>query len=112
MLVALIAGPMAGVRPSLLVPLALACALGVADDATDLPPALRLVVEVGIGVAAAWVIAPHDVGHVALGVVAVLVLVNAVNLLDGLDGLAAGVAALRCGRLRSSCSRARARRSR
>ena len=37
--------------------------------------------------------APHDAGHVVLGVMAVLVLVNAVNLLDGLDGLAAGVAA-------------------
>ena len=91
-LVALI-GPMTGVRSSLLIPLALACALGIADDATDLPAGLRLVVEVGIGVVAAWVVAPHDVGHVALGVVAVLVLVNAVNLLDGLDGLAAGVAA-------------------
>jgi UDP-GlcNAc:undecaprenyl-phosphate/decaprenyl-phosphate GlcNAc-1-phosphate transferase len=92
-LVALI-GPMAGVRPSLLLPLALACALGIADDVTDLPPILRLVVEVGIGVSASWVIAPHDVGHVALGIAAVLVLVNAVNLLDGLDGLAAGVVAL------------------
>jgi UDP-GlcNAc:undecaprenyl-phosphate/decaprenyl-phosphate GlcNAc-1-phosphate transferase len=91
-LVALI-GPMAGVRSSLLIPLALACALGIADDATDLPAGLRLVLEVGIGVVAAWVVAPHDAGHVVLGVIAVLVLVNAVNLLDGLDGLAAGVAA-------------------
>jgi UDP-GlcNAc:undecaprenyl-phosphate GlcNAc-1-phosphate transferase len=49
---------------------------------------------VGIGVGAAWVAAPHDAGHVALGVVAVLVLVNAVNLLDGLDGLVAGVVLL------------------
>jgi len=86
--------PVAGARPSLLVPLALACALGVADDATSLSPVLRLVVEVGIGIAAAWVIAPHDAGHVALGVVLVLVLVNAVNMLDGLDGLATAVVAL------------------
>jgi len=92
-LVALIA-PVAGARPSLLVPLALACALGIADDATDLRPALRLGAEVGIGGAAAWVAAPHDAGHVLLGVVAVLVLVNAVNLLDGLDGLAASVVGL------------------
>ena len=89
-----LAVPVAVARPSLLVPLALAGALGFADDATDLPPALRLVVEVGIGVAAAWVAAPHDAGHVLLGVLAVLVLVNAVNLLDGLDGLAAGVVTL------------------
>jgi UDP-GlcNAc:undecaprenyl-phosphate/decaprenyl-phosphate GlcNAc-1-phosphate transferase len=92
-LAALVA-PVAGARPSLLVPPALACALGFADDASELPAALRLVVEVGIGVAAAWVVAPHDAGHVALGVLAVLVLVNAVNLLDGLDGLAAAVVCL------------------
>jgi UDP-GlcNAc:undecaprenyl-phosphate GlcNAc-1-phosphate transferase len=92
-LVALV-GPVAVVRPSLLVPLLAACALGIADDATDLAPVLRLVVEVGIGVAAAWVVAPHDASHVVFGVGAVVVLVNAVNLLDGLDGLAAGVVAV------------------
>ena len=92
-LVALI-GPVAGARPSLLVPLVLACGLGIADDATDLSPPLRLTVEVGIGIAVAWVIAPHTAGYVALSVAVVLVLVNAVNLLDGLDGLAAGVAAV------------------
>ena len=92
-LVALIV-PVASARPSLLVPLGLACALGVADDATDLPPGFRIAAEVAIGVGAAWVIAPHDVGHALLGVAVVLVLVNAVNLLDGLDGLAAGVAAV------------------
>ncbi len=92
-LVALVA-PIVSARPSLLVPLALAGALGFADDATDLPPVLRLVAEVGIGLGAAWVAAPHDAGHVALGVLAVLVLVNAVNLLDGLDGLAAAVVML------------------
>ena len=92
-LVALI-GPVAGARPSLLVPLVLACGLGIADDATDLSPPLRLTVEVGIGIAVAWVIAPHTAGYVALSVAVVLVLVNAVNLLDGLDGLAAGVAAM------------------
>src|SRR6478609_3702775 len=48
-----LAGPVLGARPSLLVPLALACALGLADDATDLPPALRLAAETGIGVSAA-----------------------------------------------------------
>ncbi len=88
-----VAGPVAAARPSLLVPLALAGALGVADDATSLPPLLRLVVEIGIGVAAAWVTAPHDAGHVALGVLLVVVLANAVNMLDGLDGLATAVVA-------------------
>jgi UDP-GlcNAc:undecaprenyl-phosphate GlcNAc-1-phosphate transferase len=86
-----IAGPILGARPSLLVPLGLACALGLADDATDLRPALRLAAETGIGVSAALAVGHHDPARVVLGVVVVLVLVNALNLLDGLDGLAAGV---------------------
>ncbi|MDQ1510889.1 MAG: UDP-GlcNAc:undecaprenyl-phosphate/decaprenyl-phosphate GlcNAc-phosphate transferase [Actinomycetota bacterium] len=86
-----LAGPAVGARASLLIPLALACALGLADDATDLPPVVRLAVEVGIGVTAAIAVGHHDAGRVVLGVVVVLVLVNAMNLLDGLDGLAAGV---------------------
>jgi len=89
-LVALV-GPAVGARASLLIPLALACALGLADDATDLPPAARLAAEVGLGVTAAIAVGHHDLGRVGLGVVVVLVLVNAINLLDGLDGLAAGV---------------------
>ena len=83
-----------GARPTFLIPIALACALGLVDDRVDLPPALRLAAEAGIGAGAAWVSAPHDVGHVALGVLVVLVLINAMNLLDGLDGLAAGVAVM------------------
>lgn len=84
-------GPVLGVRASLLVPLALACALGLVDDAWGLRPSIRIAAEIGIGVSAALAVGHHDLGRVALGVVAVLVLVNAVNLLDGLDGLAAGV---------------------
>ena len=90
--VALVA-PVAGARAVDARPARARVRVGIADDATDLPPALRLAVEVGIGVAAAWVMAPHDVGHVALGMVLVLVLVNAVNMLDGLDGLATAVVA-------------------
>ena len=41
---------------ALLVPLALALALGVADDVGDLPPRLRLAGEVAVGVAAAAVV--------------------------------------------------------
>jgi UDP-GlcNAc:undecaprenyl-phosphate GlcNAc-1-phosphate transferase len=87
-------GPVAVTRPSLLLALVPAALLGLADDATDVLPAARLGVEIVIGLAAAWVAAPHDIGYVALGVVVVLVLVNAVNFLDGLDGLASSVAAL------------------
>ena len=91
---AALAGPVIAVRPSLLVPLLLATALGLADDAADVPPLARLAVELAIGVAAAWVVAPHGAGYVVLGVVVVVVLINAVNFLDGLDGLAASVAAI------------------
>jgi UDP-N-acetylmuramyl pentapeptide phosphotransferase/UDP-N-acetylglucosamine-1-phosphate transferase len=87
-------GPVVSARPSLLVPLVLAALLGLADDATDVPPALRIGAELVIGLAAAWVAAPHSLGYAALGVVVVVVLVNAVNFLDGLDGLASSVAAL------------------
>jgi UDP-N-acetylmuramyl pentapeptide phosphotransferase/UDP-N-acetylglucosamine-1-phosphate transferase len=87
-------GPVLAARPSVLLPLVLAALLGLADDATDVPPVLRIGVEVVIGLAAAWVAAPHHLGYAALGVVVVVVLVNAVNFLDGLDGLASSVAAL------------------
>src|SRR5207302_732500 len=36
---------------------------------------------------AAWMVAPHDVWHLAGALAVELVLLNAVNLLDGLDGL-------------------------
>ena len=87
-------GPVAVTRPSLLVALVPAALLGLADDAIDVPPPARIGAEILIGLAAAWVAAPHNVGYAALGVVVVLVLVNAVNFLDGLDGLAGSVAAL------------------
>ncbi len=86
-----LAGPVLRDRPSLLVPLGLACALGLIDDVAGLAPAVRLVAEAAIGVSAAIAVGHHDIGRVALGIVVVLVLVNAINLLDGLDGLAAGV---------------------
>jgi UDP-GlcNAc:undecaprenyl-phosphate GlcNAc-1-phosphate transferase len=84
-------GPVLRDRPSLLFPLGLACALGLVDDVAGLTPAIRIVAEVVIGVSAAIVVGPHGIGRIGLGVVVVLVLVNAMNLLDGLDGLAAGV---------------------
>lgn len=86
-----LAGPVLAERPSLLLPLGLACALGLVDDAAGLPPTVRLAAETGLGVSAAIAVGHHDLGRVVLGVAVVLVLVNAMNLLDGLDGLAAGV---------------------
>jgi UDP-GlcNAc:undecaprenyl-phosphate/decaprenyl-phosphate GlcNAc-1-phosphate transferase len=86
-----LAGPVAVGRPTLAVPLVLATALGLADDVAELPPGLRLVAEVGIGVTAAAVVDVRGPAGAALTVAVVVLLLNAVNLLDGLDGLASGV---------------------
>ncbi len=87
-----LAGPLAFIRPSLLAPLALLLVLGLADDLGDLPPRLRLLLELGIGlVGGAVAPAPGRVG-VLVTAAFIVGLVNAVNLLDGLDGLAGGVA--------------------
>jgi UDP-GlcNAc:undecaprenyl-phosphate GlcNAc-1-phosphate transferase len=87
-----VAGPLALERPSVLVPLGLACLLGLADDLSDVSPPLRLGFEIVVGVAAAAVVPGRGVAGALLTIAFVLVLLNAVNLLDGLDGLAAGVA--------------------
>jgi UDP-GlcNAc:undecaprenyl-phosphate GlcNAc-1-phosphate transferase len=83
-----------GSHAALLVPLGLAAALGVVDDARGVPARLRLIGELGVGAAVAAVV-PVRFGGLfgALAVVlAVVVLINAVNMLDGLDALACGVA--------------------
>jgi UDP-GlcNAc:undecaprenyl-phosphate/decaprenyl-phosphate GlcNAc-1-phosphate transferase len=80
-------------RPSVLVPLGLALALGVADDVADLSPRVRLAGEVVVGAAGAVVIDGRGPVAAVATIGFVVVLVNAVNLLDGLDGLATGVAA-------------------
>ena len=91
------AGVVVGVASThvvLLVPLALALGLGVIDDARDIPPVVRLVCEVIVGASVAAVIpvrGPALIGPVAVAVLVVF-LINAVNLIDGLDGLASGVA--------------------
>jgi UDP-N-acetylmuramyl pentapeptide phosphotransferase/UDP-N-acetylglucosamine-1-phosphate transferase len=90
---AALAGPVAVEHPSALVPLGLACGVGLADDIGELPAPVRLVLELVVGVAAAVVFA-EGMLHGALTIAFVVVLLNAVNLLDGLDGLAAGVAAV------------------
>jgi UDP-GlcNAc:undecaprenyl-phosphate GlcNAc-1-phosphate transferase len=88
---AAIAGPVAGAHPYVLIPLAMALILGLADDLGDLPPVVRILVEIGIGVAAAFAPAHHELPRVILAVVVVVLLLNAINLLDGLDGLATTV---------------------
>lgn len=81
-------------HPAWLVPLAIALGVGIADDGWALPPRLRLGAEVVAGVAVAVAVDTTFVAplHWALVVTATVVLVNGVNVLDGLDGLAGGTA--------------------
>ena len=100
--VAVFAGTAVGAaagRPTVMVPLAAALCLGVADDRFDLPAAGRLVGQVVIGVAVVLTCPVHLPGVLAavLLPVVTVVLVNGVNLIDGLDMLAAGVAAVAAG---------------
>ncbi len=90
------AGILAGLGLSgqwrLLLPLAPALAVGVLDDRFSLPPVMRLVAGTLVGVLVA-VVEPTRLGAGGgvLAVVVTLLLVNALNLVDGLDGLAGGL---------------------
>ncbi len=77
-------------RWTLALPPLLALTLGIADDRHDLPARARLGGQVLVGVAAA-VVVPAGVPARAATAALVVVLVNAWNLVDGLDGLAGGV---------------------
>ena len=82
-------------RPLLVVPLVAAAALGTADDVADLKPWIRMAGQIGIGIVVAVVIPTRldrPLGFVLVTAVTVL-LINGTNLIDGLDALAAGVAA-------------------
>jgi UDP-GlcNAc:undecaprenyl-phosphate/decaprenyl-phosphate GlcNAc-1-phosphate transferase len=88
---AALAVPVAVERPLLLLPLGLSLALGLADDRNGPSPTTRLVLEVAIGVIAALVLPVQGLVGLLITVGLVVGLLNALNLLDGLDGLAAGV---------------------
>lgn len=96
--VAVFAGLVVGIstgRPITLIPLAAALALGVTDDRFGLPAPLRLAAQLGVGAAIAATVPLHLPGWIGVPLVVVtsVVLINGFNLLDGLDMLAAGVAA-------------------
>ncbi|HXQ60668.1 MAG TPA: hypothetical protein VN799_11225 [Acidimicrobiales bacterium] len=93
--VAVVVGGAAG-RPLLLLPLGLALVLGVADDAVHLPPWTRLVGQVAIGTVVALVVTTRLAapgGGLLVAAVTVL-LINGVNMIDGLDTLAGGLVAV------------------
>lgn len=83
-------------RPLVIVPLAAALGLGVADDRFDLPAQARLLSQLAIGAMVVAICPVHLPGVLAaVTILALVVLViNGVNLIDGLDMLAAGVAAV------------------
>ncbi len=85
------------VRPAVVVPLLIAFGLGFGDDWRDLPVGVRVLGELGAGVALAWAL-PTRFGAAGwpLVVAVELLLVNGVNLLDGLDGLASSIVAGSC----------------
>lgn len=97
--VAVFAGTVAGAwagRPVVLLPMAAALAVGVGDDRFDLPAPARLVAQLGVGLLIALTQPVHLPGWVGIPLLTVgtVVLVNGFNLLDGLDMLASGVAAV------------------
>ena len=85
-------GPLISQRAWVLLPMALALGLGLADDVRPLAVPLRVGVEIGIATVAALVVPGTGLTRIATAVL-VIGLLNAVNLLDGQDGLAAGVGA-------------------
>jgi UDP-GlcNAc:undecaprenyl-phosphate/decaprenyl-phosphate GlcNAc-1-phosphate transferase len=85
----------AATRPVLLVPLGLATALGTVDDSANLTPGVRAAGQLAIGALTAATVKtslPGPLGPAAV-VGSTFVLMNGMNLIDGLDGLAGGVAA-------------------
>jgi UDP-GlcNAc:undecaprenyl-phosphate GlcNAc-1-phosphate transferase len=96
---ALAAIAIVGERPELLAiaGILLLLAVGVVDDLASLPPLARLVLELGAGVMLAAAGATFEplggAGRVAV-VLAVPALANAVNIVDGQDGLAGGLSAV------------------
>jgi len=80
-------------RPLVLVPLAMALGLGTVDDVRPLPPIVRLVAELATGVVVALTVPTRFLGasDIVLVALATVVLMNSVNLLDGLDGLCGSV---------------------
>ena len=73
--------------------------IGLIDDLRGLPPMLRLIAEIGAGVAVVWLgvgVTFTGIGwlNAVITVIWVVGITNAFNLLDNMDGLSAGLAAI------------------
>jgi UDP-GlcNAc:undecaprenyl-phosphate GlcNAc-1-phosphate transferase len=63
--------------------------LGLIDDAIDLPPAVKLAVEIAICAPVAWLMfGPDEAGKVLLYLLLLVGTINVVNFSDNMDGLA------------------------
>jgi UDP-GlcNAc:undecaprenyl-phosphate GlcNAc-1-phosphate transferase len=97
-LVCLIGGLLPDVAP-LLLAAALMYGLGLADDVRPVRPATKLVLQTAIAAMFLMLVPPSGLTGIAvldlvLGFIWIVGITNAVNLLDNIDGLAAGVAAI------------------
>ncbi len=97
--VAVFAGLVVGIavgHPMLIAPMVAALGLGVADDRFELSALSRLVGQIAVGAVVVVTCPVHLPGGLAvISIIAVtVVVINGVNLIDGLDLLAAGVTAV------------------
>jgi UDP-N-acetylmuramyl pentapeptide phosphotransferase/UDP-N-acetylglucosamine-1-phosphate transferase len=97
--IGLVVGVLIDGSAALLVPALAALALGLLDDVRPLRVAARLPVELFIGLGAGWVAGVRHPAALVLAALLVAVVLNAMNFVDGTDGLATavtGTAAVGC----------------
>ena len=73
-------------RP-LLMGATLSCLIGIGDDLLHLKPPIKFLGQLAV----VWIVMPH---HPVASLLFVLIMMNSLNLLDNIDGLAGGVAAI------------------
>lgn len=81
-------------EPGVVVAVAVALVAGTVDDARPLPPLIRIIALAVAGVAVAAGTGSDALGATAAVALLVLACANGINILDGQDGLAAGVGAV------------------
>jgi UDP-GlcNAc:undecaprenyl-phosphate GlcNAc-1-phosphate transferase len=89
-----LAATIGSAHPAVLLPLSLALILGLLDDVASLAASPRVVVELGIGATVAWVTGADGLVEGAGVALVTVALINAVNMVDGIDGLALGMCAV------------------